>query len=339
MIKIKTLDTKINNLIKLLNTKVISYPYIVVISMHELFRNLYPHDPYIKTEKDNYKRIFQTVKNLEYFVKSACLLGSYKNSLLNTKFDTQDLFGKLWVERLNKKKLDSSAVLEEMLNRSGFNLNSFKNKKILDIGCGSGRFTIAFAKLGAKLSVGVDLGDEGLKIAKSIAKQNKIKNIRFYKSNVLKLPFKDNSFDFVFCKGVLHHTGQTYKGLGELKRVLKENSSAFIYLYGAGGIFWKTRKLMRSVMKKIPYDYTIKVLNLIGMPARRTIFVDSWYVPIEDHINQNILEKWFKKNKLDFRKYKNAKKTELEYMEKKEMYFKEFFGNGELRYVVKKLSK
>ena len=183
--------------------------------MHELFRNLYPHDPYIKTEKDNYKRIFQTVKNLEYFVKSACLLGSYKNSLLNTKFDTQDLFGKLWAERLNKKKLDSSVVLEEMLNRSGFNLNSFKNKKILDIGCGSGRFTIAFAKLGTKLSVGVDLGDEGLKIAKSIAKQNKIKNIRFYKSNVLKLLFKDNSFDFVFCKGVLHHTGQTYKGLGE----------------------------------------------------------------------------------------------------------------------------
>lgn len=172
--KIKILDLKINNLIKLLNTKVISHPYVVVISMHELFRNLYPHDPYIKTEKDNYKRIFLTIKNLENFVKSACLIGSYKNPLLNIKFDTQDLFGKLWAERLNEKKLNSSAVLQEMLNRSGFNLKFFKNKKILDIGCGSVRFTIAFAKLGAKLSVGVDLGDEGLKIGKSIAKKTEL---------------------------------------------------------------------------------------------------------------------------------------------------------------------
>ena len=86
MIKFKTLDKKINNLIKLLNTKVISHPYIVVISMHELFRNLYPHDPYIKTEKDNYKRIFQTVKNLEYFVKSACLLRLFYNRLFRGTF-------------------------------------------------------------------------------------------------------------------------------------------------------------------------------------------------------------------------------------------------------------
>ena len=89
-------------------------------------------------------------------------------------------------------------------------------------------------------------------------------------------------------------------------------------------------------MKKIPYDYAIKVLNIIGMPSRRSIFIDSWYVPIEDHINKNTLEKWFKKNNIEFKKYKNAKKTELEYMEKKEIDFKELFGNGELRYIIKK---
>ena len=50
--KIKLLNSKITNLIKLLNKKTKSHPYIVVISMHELFRNLYAYDPYIKTEKD-----------------------------------------------------------------------------------------------------------------------------------------------------------------------------------------------------------------------------------------------------------------------------------------------
>jgi len=334
--KINFLNSKISDLIKLLNKKAKSHPYIVVLSMHELFRNLYPHDPYIKTEKNNFKRISTTVENLENFIKSGCALGAYKNPPQSTKYNTQDLFGKLWIERFNKKKLDSLPVLKELLKRSGFDLTFFKNKKILDMGCGSGRFTIAFAKLGAKLSVGVDLGDEGLKLGKLLAKKSKIKNVKFYKSSVLKLPFKDNSFDFVFCKGVLHHTGNTYKGLSELKRILKKGSKAFIYLYGSGGIFWKTRKLMRKVFKKIPYNYCIKVLDTVGMPARRTIFVDSWYVPIEEHVDQNTLEKWFTKNTMNFKKYKNAKKTELEYMENKEKYFKEFFGTGELRYIVKK---
>ena len=96
--KINFLNLKINNLIKLLDKKVKSHPYIVVISMHELFRNLYPHDPYIKTEKDNCKRVSTTVENLELFIHSACNLGSYKNPLLNTKYNTQDLFGKLCLE-------------------------------------------------------------------------------------------------------------------------------------------------------------------------------------------------------------------------------------------------
>ena len=332
--KFKILNSNIDKLINISIKKAKSHPHIVVIAMHELFRSLYPHDPYIKTEKDNFKRIYSTVENIENFVNSACLLGTYKNPFLYTKYDTQDLFGKLWIERFNQKKLNSLPVLKDLLKRSGFNLEFFKNKKILDIGCGSGRFTLAFAKLGAKLSVGVDLGAEGLKLGKFLAKKNKIHNVKFYTANVLKLPFKDNSFDFVFCKGVLHHTGNTYKGLSELKRVMKPDTQAFIYLYGEGGIFWKTRKLMRKVMKKIPYDYSIKILNAIGMPARRTIFVDSWYVPVEDHINQNTLEKWFKKNNLGFIKYKNAKKTELEYMEQKEKNFKELFGNGELRYII-----
>ena len=52
--KIKSLNSKIVNLIKLLKTKTKSHPYIVVISMHELFRNLYAYDPYIKIEQDNF---------------------------------------------------------------------------------------------------------------------------------------------------------------------------------------------------------------------------------------------------------------------------------------------
>lgn len=339
MKKKKNLLLKIKKLLFLLNKIKTSHPYFVVIAMHEFFRSLYPYDPYIKNKiKDNFFRIEATVDNLISYIKFASKLGAYKNNLFIDNFNTQDLFGKLWSERFSENKLNSQNVLIGLLKRSGFNLNFFKNKKILDIGCGSGRFTIAFSKLKTKLSVGIDLGIEGIKYGRLVAKQNKIKNIKFYKANVLKIPFKSNSFDFVFCKGVLHHTGNTFAGLAELKRVLKPGGMGFLYLYGSGGIFWNTRKLMRKIMKSIPFEYTIKILKLIGMPASRTIFVDSWYVPVEDHINKETLERWFKKNNINFTKYSEAKKTELEYVQKKEKYFKEIYGSGELRYSIHKES-
>lgn len=332
------LRKNIKKLIRKSKTLVKVHPYFVVITMHELFRNLYYFDPYIKNEnKNHFKSLKISVHNLNHFLSSVSRIGSYRQKIFKQRYDTQILFGKLWEERKKEKKLNSSDVLIELLKRSKININLIKNKKILDMGCGSGRFTNAFAKLGCELAVGVDLGDQGLKVAKDFAKKNKIKNVKFIKSSVLNLPFKENTFDFVFCKGVLHHTGNLKKGLSELKRVLKKDSFAFLYLYGSGGIFWDTRKWMRDVVSKIPIDFTIKVLRDIGMPSRRTIFVDSWYVPIEEHVNKENLEKWFKTNNLIFRKYKNAKKTELEYREGKDKFFKEMYGSGELRYILKKL--
>ena len=62
------------------------------------------------------------------------------------------------------------------------------------------RFTIALAKLGAGHVTGVDLGEDGLEIACSLAASEGIKNVKFEKESVLNLPYKDKSFDFVFCK-------------------------------------------------------------------------------------------------------------------------------------------
>ena len=50
--------------------------------------------------------------------------------------------------------------------------------------------------MGAKEVIGIDYGDQGLKVAKLNYK--KTKNLKFKKMNVLNLNFKDNTFDVVF---------------------------------------------------------------------------------------------------------------------------------------------
>ena len=335
-----SLSKKIRLFFKIANNLSATHPELVVISFHEYFRNLYLIDPYIKKE---IIKILKKFRNSSYqfdkLLYSGKKLGSYlsykKNKIFREDVETGELFGTLWQDRMNNKSLNSLPILKGLFKRANFNIKKLKNKTVLDMGCGSGRFTTSLAKLGVKKAFGVDKGRAGLKIAKKYAKKNKIKNLQYKNASVLNLPFKNERFDFVFCKGVLHHTGNLKKGLNEFYRVMKKNGEGFLYLYGSGGIFWNSRKLMRNIMKKIPYKKAFKILKTIEMPARRTIFLDSWYVEIEEHVNKKFLKNLFNKKKLKFFKYNNPLKTELEYL-KKYKYFKEMYGSGELRYFVQK---
>ena len=281
------------------------HPYIVVILMHEYFRNIWPNDPFIEQKFSNDKldsiilclknciQLLSLSKDLGSYIESSEIENSLKNFKINTdEGDTQIVYGELW-KSLDEPYItnETQNILKNILEKGGISSEYLKNKNILDMGCGSGRFTIALANMCAKKVTGIDLGSSGIKIGQETAKKSKLDNIEFIKNNVLSLPFDDESFDFVFSKGVLHHTGNLKQALNEYHRVMKKNGKGYLYLYGSGGIFWNSRKKMREVMKNIPMDYTLSILKIIGMPNKRYIFVDSWYVPIEEHVKRE----WFRK--------------------------------------------
>lgn len=338
----RILFKKLDKFMDTANKMAKSHPELVVISFHEYFRNLYKNDPFIKKKRsqDPSKNILIVLDDCINFLNAGKKFGFYSGRFKRllkkkTKVDTGELFGDLWKERKNYNLIDATQNLKGLFNRSNKSLKLFKNKSVIDMGCGSGRFSVAFSKLGAKKVYAVDRGKEGIFLAKKFARKNKIHNIFYKNCSVLDLPFSNEKFDFVFCKGVLHHTGNLLKGLNEFYRVMKKKGSGFLYLYGAGGLFWNSRKKMRKVMKNIPYKFTYSILKNLGLPAKRTIFLDSWYVEIEEHVNQNFLENWFKKKKLKFFKYKNALPYELESMQSHKN-FKFLYGSGELRYFVQK---
>ena len=317
-------------------------PLITVLILHEYFRNIYPSDIYIKKKrlkKDPVKNIVSVIEELEQIANSFLKLGSYESNISKNKINTQNLYGKLWRERFLDFSLDQKKFLKKLLYKLNYNPNKLKGKKILDMGCGSGRFSAAFARLGAKKVYGIDLGSTGISIGKKLIKKYNLKNLTFKKTSVLNLPFKNNYFDFVFCKGVLHHTGNLKKGLEEFTRMIKVNGHGYLYLYGRGGIFWYSRKEMRKIMKIISPDFCINVLKLYGMPAERTIFVDTWHVPIEEHVSKQFLENYLTKKNFIFKKYSKSSDPlpiELEFMENYRN-FDIMYGDGELRYLIKKV--
>lgn len=336
----KKLLTKQKIIFKKLKSISKKQPYFSIIILHEYMRNIFPSDSHIKFKiKNPFKRILHLQSYILNFINAIEQFGFYKlkfkskNYPMELKVKTSSVYGRQWKLFSKKENLKAKSYLKNRLADLKLK-NIFKNKKVIDVGCGGGRYSNAIRLMGAKKIIGVDYGDAGIKTAK---KNYNYKNLIFKKQNVLSLKFDDRSFDVVYCNGVLHHTSNLEKGLNEIYRICKPNGIIFLYLYGRGGIFWHARKQMNKLIKSIPQKYSQEVLDLIGMPTNRYLFIDNWYVPIEKHSSEHEVIKFFKNKKVQYiEKIKKGRETDLITGLKKFKNSKIIWGEGEIRLLIKK---
>lgn len=271
--------------------------YQAVLLSHELYRFLYPVEPYAEFEHSDPVPFM-----LDHIAKLTALARTLLDTVHGYKRDpardgeegqsrleiaTSDLYSSLWAQFDRETLLVEARKLLERRLPADLVANHIKGKRVLDMGCGSGRYSIALAALGAAEIVAVDYQAKAYARAAEHAKTLALP-LTFREADILELPFADQSFDFVFSNGVLHHTRDWKKALSEYGRVMRR--SGYLYLYACGGFFWTTRAVLREVFARIPQAYAQSVLDMIGMPPNRFIFMDTWYVPIEGHLKRAELE-------------------------------------------------
>ena len=91
--------------------------------------------------------------------------------------------------------------------------------KVLDCGCGYGQWSLALAKHN-KLVHGIDIQERRIQIAQKFSLEFGINNVSFQVGNAEDLPFRDNTFDFVFCYSVIYMMDWK-RTLQEIFRVLR----------------------------------------------------------------------------------------------------------------------
>jgi len=154
------------------------------------------------------------------------LVNIYSDISSNIDYDTVTSFGKEW----NKFSTFSEDEINEIASSHYFDIVSNEyliDKQILDVGCGSGRWSKYVSKL-AKTVDAIDPSDS-IYSAAFLLKDNE--NVRISKVSVDKLPFGDNSFDFVFSLGVLHHIPDTALALKQCVQKLKVGGYFLVYIY------------------------------------------------------------------------------------------------------------
>jgi SAM-dependent methyltransferase len=144
-----------------------------------------------------------------------------------------------------------------------------KESYILDIGCGSGRWTKYLSK-----KVGfVEAIDPSNSIFAADNLLGTIDNVRLTKAGIDSIPFNDETFDFIMSVGVLHHTPDPFKAMVDCVKKLKKGGHFYCYLYHnleskswlLKSLFWLS-EIVRKVVCKFPIrlkTFTCDILAVI----------------------------------------------------------------------------
>lgn len=196
---------------------------------------------------------------------------------------TQEHYGNLFRKFSEKHYFEEAAeLLAIRLQRSSIDLGDVSGAHALDAGCGGGRYSHALKRLGFGHVTGLDFSPLNIETANERMKLRDIRGLEFRVGNVLDLPFADGTFDFVFSNGVLHHTESIVTGLKEIRRVLKPEGKAWLYVIERpGGLHWDMVELLRNVMRPVSRDYARALFSLLGVPGNRIFYIlDHIMVPI-----------------------------------------------------------
>src|SRR6184192_1986771 len=116
-----------------------------------------------------------------------------------------DSFGFEW-NRFSRTQLDSAngtrRSRDAFIEKTGWALDDLRGKRVLDAGFGMGRFAEIAADAGAEVHA-VDLS-EAVFAARGNLRQRA--NVHIYRADIMALPFRERTFDFIYSLGVLHHT-------------------------------------------------------------------------------------------------------------------------------------
>lgn len=112
---------------------------------------------------------------------------------------------------------------------------SWKNKRVLEVGCGIGTAAQSFIENGA-LYTGIDISSKSIDICK---RRMQVCNLNgtVYIDDIEKSTAESNQYDLIYSFGVLHHTVDIKSALANIHRMLKPGGTFKLMLYAKNS--WK----------------------------------------------------------------------------------------------------
>jgi SAM-dependent methyltransferase len=203
-------------------------------------------------------------------------------------------FGFQW-NKFRSTQLDSRTGLpisrDRFFKQSRWLPAELAGKRVLDIGCGAGRFAEVALSAGAEV-VAVDYSGA---VDACLANLGPNPRLAVIQADLYRLPFKPGSFDYVYCFGVLQHTPDPHRAVLALPAPLKNGGKLAIDFYPrlASNVLWPkywirplTTRLSRErlfaivqwfVPKLLPVARALAAIPLLGPRLRYLVPIMMYY--------------------------------------------------------------
>jgi 2-polyprenyl-3-methyl-5-hydroxy-6-metoxy-1,4-benzoquinol methylase len=152
----------------------------------------------------------------------------WNNQPCNIKHSNKEIGSKEYFEEVTKRKYLVEPHILEFANFS-----KYRNKKVLEIGCGIGTTAQSFMENGS-IYEGIDISEKSINIAKkrldifNLTGKFSVQNIEEYLSNV--------KYDLVYSFGVLHHTPNIKRAIDNIYDLLEEGGEFKLMLYAKNSL-------------------------------------------------------------------------------------------------------
>ncbi|MCA1578569.1 MAG: methyltransferase domain-containing protein [Acidobacteria bacterium] len=209
----------------------------------------------------------------------------------------------------------------------------FKDKVVLDGGCGKGRHMLLAASWGARDVVGVDLSDA---VESAFATTRESHNMHVVQADIYRLPLKQ-AFDYAYSIGVLDHIPDPFVGFKSLALKVKPGGHVSVWVYGAENNGWiinlvnpvrerftsrihprallhlsklptaavyAVSKLLLRPLSKLPlgsslvdrlfYGQYLTYISRFGWREQHTIVFDHLVAPTAHYIRRDDFEQWWR---------------------------------------------
>jgi SAM-dependent methyltransferase len=141
--------------------------------------------------------------------------------------------------------------------------------KVMDVGCGSGRWAALVAPKVAELHC-VDPAETALRVAERNLSDSS--NTVFHVASVEDLPVPDDSMDLVYSLGVLHHVPDTASAIKRCVAKVRPGGRFLVYLYYRFDnrplwfrLVWRVTDVVRQGVCRLPFRVKRVVTDVIAV--------------------------------------------------------------------------